>query len=234
MQPPALVGIHHVKFPVSDLARSRAWYERVFDLRAVLEFADEEDGVVRGIAYEIPGLPEVGVALRENPAAARGITGFDPVSFAIADRDAAQAWADRLDELGIPHSPVIDATGCSSSMTPTAPRSTSTAWSGTASTRPAAPAPAAGSTRTPARGTEAPVDHRRGAARHPRDLVDRAAHEPHDAGHDQPDRGKDQHDDRDPGVHVRHLGHHRGAHALAHVGQRVHEREHLEPPEARQ
>ncbi len=110
MQPPALVGIHHVKFPVSDLARSRAWYERVFDLRAVLEFADEEDGVVRGIAYEIPGLPEVGVALRENPAAARGITGFDPVSFAIADRDAAQAWADRLDELGIPHSPVIDAT----------------------------------------------------------------------------------------------------------------------------
>src|SRR6266498_2048806 len=110
MQPPALVGIHHVKFPVSDLARSRAWYERVFDLRPVLEFADVEDGVVRGIAYEIPGLPEVGVALRENPAAARGITGFDPVSFAIADRDAAQAWADRLDELGIPHSPVIDAT----------------------------------------------------------------------------------------------------------------------------
>src|SRR6266542_2688760 len=83
MQPPALVGIHHVKFPVSDLARSRAWYERVFDLRPVLEFADEEDGVVRGIAYEIPGLPEVGVALRENPAAARGITGFDPVGTEI-------------------------------------------------------------------------------------------------------------------------------------------------------
>src|SRR6266545_969142 len=40
-------------------------------------------------------------------------------------------------------------------MTPTAPRSTSTAWSGTASTRPAAPAPAARSTRTPATGTEA-------------------------------------------------------------------------------
>src|SRR6266508_2310607 len=42
-------------------------------------------------------------------------------------------------------------------MTPTAPRSTSTAWSGTASTRPAAPAPAARSTRTPATGTEALV-----------------------------------------------------------------------------
>jgi catechol 2,3-dioxygenase-like lactoylglutathione lyase family enzyme len=110
MREPTLVGVHHVKFPVSDLARSRAWYERVFGLRPVLEFADEEDGVVRGVAYECPGLPGAFIALRENLAAARGITGFDPVSFAIADRDAAQAWADRLDQLGVPHSPVIDAT----------------------------------------------------------------------------------------------------------------------------
>jgi len=110
MHDATLVGIHHVKFPVSDLARSRAWYERVFDLRPVLEFRDDHDGVVRGVAYEIPGLPEVGVALRENPAAARGIAGFDPVSFAVADHDAAQAWADRLDRLGVPHSPVMDAT----------------------------------------------------------------------------------------------------------------------------
>src|SRR6266536_3618289 len=99
MPGPELVGIHHVKFPVTDLARSRAWYERVFGLRPVREFA-----------YEVPGLPELNIALRENPAAARGISGFDPVSFAIADRGAAQAWADRLDELGVAHSPVIDAT----------------------------------------------------------------------------------------------------------------------------
>ncbi len=60
MHDATLVGIHHVKFPVSDLARS--------------------------------------------------IAGFDPVSFAVADHDAAQAWADRLDRLGVPHSPVMDAT----------------------------------------------------------------------------------------------------------------------------
>jgi catechol 2,3-dioxygenase-like lactoylglutathione lyase family enzyme len=110
MPGPELVGIHHVKFPVTDLARSRAWYERVFGLRPVFEFADEEDGVVRGVAYEVPGLPELNIALRQNPAAARGISGFDPVSFAIADRGAADAWADRLDQLGVAHSPVIDAT----------------------------------------------------------------------------------------------------------------------------
>ena len=110
MGEPVLVGIHHVKFPVTDLARSRGWYERVFGLRPVLEFRDDHDGVVRGIAYDIPGVPGVWVALRENPDAARGIAGFDPVSFAIADRAAAEAWVARLDELGVEHSPVIDAT----------------------------------------------------------------------------------------------------------------------------
>jgi catechol 2,3-dioxygenase-like lactoylglutathione lyase family enzyme len=110
MGEPVLVGIHHVKFPVTDLARSRGWYERVFGLRPVLEFRDDHDGVVRGVSYDVPGVPGVNLALRENPVAARGIAGFDPVSFAIADRAAAEAWVARLDELGIGHSPVIDAT----------------------------------------------------------------------------------------------------------------------------
>lgn len=103
-----IVGIAAVKLPVTDLARSRAWYERVFGLRAVLEFPDET-GVVRGIAYEIPGVADSGIALRENPQVARGIAGFDPVILAVADRAAVQVWADRLDQLGIEHSPVIDA-----------------------------------------------------------------------------------------------------------------------------
>ena len=104
-----LVGIHHVKFPVTDLARSRAWYERLFGLTPSMEFPDG-DGVVRGVGYEPVGRPGVAVCLRENAAAARGIAGFDPVSFAIADRAAAEAWVARLDELGIEHSPVIEAT----------------------------------------------------------------------------------------------------------------------------
>jgi catechol 2,3-dioxygenase-like lactoylglutathione lyase family enzyme len=103
-----LVGIHHVKFPVTDLARSRAWYEELFGLTPEIEFPDD-DGVVRGVAYE-PTDAGVAIALRENRAVARGIAGFDPVSFAIADRAAAEGWIARLDELGIEHSPVIDAT----------------------------------------------------------------------------------------------------------------------------
>ena len=41
MSQPALAGIHHVKFPVSDVAASRAWYEEVFGLTVQLEFRDE-------------------------------------------------------------------------------------------------------------------------------------------------------------------------------------------------
>ena len=109
MSEPAITGIHHVKFPVSDLAASRAWYERVLGFQVTLEFEDE-DGVVRGVAGSVPGLGDAGLALRQNPEAAKGFAGFDPVSFGIADREAAEAWAARLDSLGIDHSPVIDAT----------------------------------------------------------------------------------------------------------------------------
>lgn len=104
----ALTGIHHLKFPVSDLNRSRAWYGEVFGLQVEYEFPDE-DGVVRGVAGTVPGLGGTGLALRENRAAARGLGGFDPVSFAIADRAAAQAWVERLDALGVAHSPVVEA-----------------------------------------------------------------------------------------------------------------------------
>ncbi|WP_103341668.1 VOC family protein [Amycolatopsis sp. CA-126428] len=99
-------GIHHVKFPVSDLARSRAWYERVLGLDVTHEFPDA-DGVVRGVAGAIDSVP---VALRVQEAAAAGLAGFDPVCFSIADRAAADAWIARLDELGVEHSPLFEAT----------------------------------------------------------------------------------------------------------------------------
>lgn len=101
MTPAMLDGIFAVKLPVSDLTASRAWYEQLFDLRLVYEFPDDE-GTVRGVAYEIPGMPGTGLALRERPDIA-GLSGFDPVSFAVADRAAVDAWSRRLDELGVPH-----------------------------------------------------------------------------------------------------------------------------------
>jgi catechol 2,3-dioxygenase-like lactoylglutathione lyase family enzyme len=79
-------------------ARARPRVER--------EFPDD-DGVVRGVAGDLGGVP---VALRVQERAAAGLAGFDPVCFAIADRAAADAWIARLDELGVEHPPMVEAT----------------------------------------------------------------------------------------------------------------------------
>jgi catechol 2,3-dioxygenase-like lactoylglutathione lyase family enzyme len=105
---PPLAGMHHVKIPVTDLARSREWYERVFHLQVEWEFPDE-NGTLRGLAGTIPGLGNSLLALRENRAAAEGARGFDLVGLGVDDRQAIEQWAAYLDTLGIPHSPVIDA-----------------------------------------------------------------------------------------------------------------------------
>lgn len=97
-----LSGIFGVKLPVADLARSRAWYEPLFDLRPTFEFPDD-DGVVRGVAYEVPGLGDTGLALRERPDVA-GISGFDPVIFALDGPAAVEAWTRRLADAGVAHS----------------------------------------------------------------------------------------------------------------------------------
>ena len=101
-------GIHHVKLPVSDLARSREWYERVLAYTIEREFPDA-DGVVCGVGGRLPGA-DVPVALRQNARAAAGNAGFDPVSFAIADRVAAVAWTAHFDALGVRHSGIRSAT----------------------------------------------------------------------------------------------------------------------------
>ncbi len=109
MEHPAIIGIHHVKFPVSNLAQSRNWYQRVLGLQVLMDFPDD-NGVVRGLAGILPGSPPVAVALREQPTAAAGNAGFDPVSFAVTDHEAAMAWAEHLDRLGVEHSDVVQGT----------------------------------------------------------------------------------------------------------------------------
>jgi catechol 2,3-dioxygenase-like lactoylglutathione lyase family enzyme len=103
-------GLHHIKIPVTDLARSRAWYERVLGFEVEYEFPDAEDGVVRGVAGSVPGLGRTGFALRENPEVARGLAGYDAFAFGIEDEAAAKAWVAKLDSLGVEHGPIIEAT----------------------------------------------------------------------------------------------------------------------------
>jgi catechol 2,3-dioxygenase-like lactoylglutathione lyase family enzyme len=107
MVAPQLDGIHHVKLPVRDLARSRAWYESRLDYRATLEFV--EQGTLMGIAMSHPnGGPDF--ALRLDPARAEAAAGFDYFAIGVPSKEAIEDLAARLTSLGEPHAGVHFAT----------------------------------------------------------------------------------------------------------------------------
>ncbi len=101
--PGEILGLHHVKVAVTNLERSRSWYERVLDLEPILEWPDSR-GVVRGVRYRAKG--GFALALREDPAVAQATVGYDPFAILVQGRGDVQAWADRLERLGVDHSPV--------------------------------------------------------------------------------------------------------------------------------
>jgi len=105
-QAPVLAGIHHLKLPVADLARSREWYRSRLGYRVQVEFVEHGQLMGYGLAH-----PEGGpdLALRLDPAWARAAAGFDYFAIGVPDRAAMLDLAARLDALGQPHAGVHEA-----------------------------------------------------------------------------------------------------------------------------
>ncbi|HEU0192154.1 MAG TPA: VOC family protein [Mycobacterium sp.] len=111
---PGINGVHHFSVTVTDVEASAQWYERVFGLQRVPvsfpHYGSEESG------YAVLLIdPQSGLAFGlHHHDANRGEafdetrTGLDHLGFAVADRPALEAWAGRLDSLGVAHSGVID------------------------------------------------------------------------------------------------------------------------------
>jgi glyoxylase I family protein len=103
-------ALAHVAVTVSDLDRSIAWYENLFGSKPVL---DEDTGPFRHVVWSIgPGhlfglhqFPDLVSSERFEERR----PGLDHVSFACADRAELEACAARLDELGIAHGGIVDA-----------------------------------------------------------------------------------------------------------------------------
>jgi catechol 2,3-dioxygenase-like lactoylglutathione lyase family enzyme len=104
---PELDGVHHLKLPVSDLQRSRDWYESRLGYRLATEFI--EDGTVMGVALTHPnGGPDLG--LRLNPELAARAAGFDYFAIGVPTRADLESLAERLTALGEQHAGVHFAT----------------------------------------------------------------------------------------------------------------------------
>jgi len=99
--------ILQVKIPVTDLQRSVDWYRRVLGLRLVWEFG--EGGVVTGAVLTddherfLIGLRRVDTVPGEP-----SLAGFDVVSLGVASVEVLKGLADRFDELGVEHGPLVD------------------------------------------------------------------------------------------------------------------------------
>lgn len=104
---PRLDGVHHLKLPVSDLARSREWYESRLGYQVAMEFV--EGGVLMGVSMLHPnGGPTL--ALRLDPERADRAAGFDYFSFGVPDKETMDAIAERLRGFGEKHAGVHFAT----------------------------------------------------------------------------------------------------------------------------
>ncbi len=108
-------SIAHVRLTVTDIERSRQFYESVFGWPVLLEVPDNADEATRaqlsflfgGVIYDLGG-----TLLGLRPVATDRFdedrTGLDHIAFRVATKDELDAAATHLDELGITHEPVKD------------------------------------------------------------------------------------------------------------------------------
>jgi glyoxylase I family protein len=108
----AFPPLAHVALTVRDLSVSVPWYRRLLDADPVLD--EDADPDFHHTVYLLGNGTLLGLHQHKTPAPAGSFSeyrvGLDHVSFACADREELEKWARRLDELGIVHGGIKDAT----------------------------------------------------------------------------------------------------------------------------
>jgi glyoxylase I family protein len=105
-------SLTHVAVTVRDLSVSVPWYEALFDAKPVLD--EDTDPDFHHTVYLLGNGNLFGLHQHKTPAPDGDFSeyrvGLDHVSFGVADRAELERWAQRLDELDIPHGGIKDAT----------------------------------------------------------------------------------------------------------------------------
>jgi catechol 2,3-dioxygenase-like lactoylglutathione lyase family enzyme len=102
----------HVAITVRDLSVSVPWYERLLDAQPVLD--EDTDPDFHHSVYLLGNGTLFGLHQHGTPAPAGQFSeynvGLDHVGFGCANRAELEKWASKLDELGIEHGGIKDAT----------------------------------------------------------------------------------------------------------------------------
>ncbi len=111
---PDFPSIQHIAVTVTDLEASATWYERLLGSKPVLDEMMQEPLSIRHIAFALPSGQLIGLhghdATDQSDRFDEERIGLDHIAFGCADRAELEAWQARLDELGIEHGGIVDAT----------------------------------------------------------------------------------------------------------------------------
>lgn len=111
-----ITGIHHFSPTVSDVEASAEWYEKVFSMfRVPITFAHHEREDTGYAVMLIDPVSGLGIGLHHNEANEgerfdEARTGLDHIGFKVPSRESLDAWAAKLDRLGVEHSGIRDLT----------------------------------------------------------------------------------------------------------------------------
>jgi catechol-2,3-dioxygenase len=106
---PEFPALAHVAVTVTDLDRSRSWYQRLFGADPVL---DEDTGQFHHVVWLLGGTL-FGIHRHPSPSSTEPFSerrpGLDHVAFGCRNRAELDQWAAHLNSLEIAHGGIIDA-----------------------------------------------------------------------------------------------------------------------------
>jgi glyoxylase I family protein len=108
-------SIAHVRLTVTDIERSRQFYESVFGWPVLLELPENADAAIRdqmsflfgGVIYDLGGTL-IGLRPVATDRFHEDRAGLDHIAFRLNTRAELDTAAGHLDELGIEHEPIKD------------------------------------------------------------------------------------------------------------------------------
>jgi catechol-2,3-dioxygenase len=106
---PEFPALAHVAVTVSDLDRSRDWYNKLIGAAPVL---DEDTGPWHHVVWLLGGTL-LGIHSHKNAAGNEPMNetkpGLDHVAFGCANRAELETWQKHLESIGVAHGGIVDA-----------------------------------------------------------------------------------------------------------------------------